>query len=321
MSATASSLNQQPAAEHVAHAAAPSAQPQFRGEPIHVPNATLEPFWVRALLMTIALAFLALFLVVPLLAVFAEAFKKGGEAYLAAIIEPDAISAIKLTLLTAAIAVPLNLVFGIAASWTIAKFEFRGKNVLLTLIDLPFSVSPVISGLIYVLLFGAQGWLGPWLRDHDIKILFAVPGIVLATIFVTFPFVARELIPLMQAQGSEEEEAALVLGASGWKTFRHVTLPNIKWGLLYGVILCNARAMGEFGAVSVVSGHIRGETNTIPLQVEILYNEYNFQAAFAVASLLAFLALLTLALKSFIEWRLREVVQPYGYIEIKAGQS
>nr|WP_274377033.1 sulfate ABC transporter permease subunit CysW [Collimonas fungivorans] len=272
----------------------------------------LEPLWVRTLLMTVALLFLALFLVVPLLSVFAEAFKKGWEAYLAAIIEPDAISAIKLTLLTAAIAVPLNLVFGVAASWTIAKFEFRGKNILLTLIDLPFSVSPVISGLIYVLLFGAQGWFGPWLREHDIKILFAVPGIVLATVFVTFPFVARELIPLMQAQGSEEEEAALVLGASGWKTFRYVTLPNIKWGLLYGVILCNARAMGEFGAVSVVSGHIRGETNTIPLQVEILYNEYNFQAAFAVASLLAFLALLTLALKSFIEWRLRETVLPHN---------
>nr|WP_211467657.1 sulfate ABC transporter permease subunit CysW [Collimonas silvisoli] len=281
---------------------------------MHVPNATLEPLWVRALLMTVALLFLTLFLVVPLLSVFAEAFKKGWEAYLAAIIEPDAISAIKLTLLTAAIAVPLNLVFGIAASWTVAKFEFRGKNLLLTLIDLPFSVSPVISGLIYVLLFGAQGWFGPWLREHDIKILFAVPGIVLATVFVTFPFVARELIPLMQAQGSEEEEAALVLGASGWKTFRHVTLPNIKWGLLYGVILCNARAMGEFGAVSVVSGHIRGETNTIPLQVEILYNEYNFQAAFAVASLLAFLALLTLALKSFIEWRLRASVLPHNTV-------
>ncbi|AEK62837.1 sulfate ABC transporter permease subunit CysW [Collimonas fungivorans] len=291
---------------------APAARPQARGEPVHVPNAILEPLWVRTLLMTVALLFLALFLVVPLLSVFAEAFKKGWEAYLAAIIEPDAISAIKLTLLTAAIAVPLNLVFGVAASWTIAKFEFRGKNILLTLIDLPFSVSPVISGLIYVLLFGAQGWFGPWLREHDIKILFAVPGIVLATVFVTFPFVARELIPLMQAQGSEEEEAALVLGASGWKTFRYVTLPNIKWGLLYGVILCNARAMGEFGAVSVVSGHIRGETNTIPLQVEILYNEYNFQAAFAVASLLAFLALLTLALKSFIEWRLRETVLPHN---------
>lgn len=271
-----------------------------------LPAATLEPFWVRALLITIALAFLTLFLFVPLLSVFVEAFKKGWQAYLAAIIEPDAVSAIKLTLLTAAIAVPLNLVFGIAASWCIAKFEFRGKSILLTLIDLPFSVSPVISGLIYVLLFGAQGWLGPWLYENDIKILFAVPGIVLATIFVTFPFVARELIPLMQSQGSEEEEAALVLGASGFKTFWYVTLPNIKWGLLYGVILCNARAMGEFGAVSVVSGHIRGETNTIPLQVEILYNEYNFAAAFAVASLLALLALVTLALKSLIEWRLAD---------------
>nr|WP_268907193.1 sulfate ABC transporter permease subunit CysW [Collimonas humicola] len=324
MSASASNFN--PAAATVVNAqAAPSARLQPRGEPVHVPNATLEPLWVRALLMSVALLFLTLFLVVPLLSVFAEAFKKGWEAYLAAIVEPDAVSAIKLTLLTAAIAVPLNLVFGIAASWTIAKFEFRGKNILLTLIDLPFSVSPVISGLIYVLLFGAQGWFGPWLREHDIKILFAVPGIVLATVFVTFPFVARELIPLMQAQGSEEEEAALVLGASGWKTFRHVTLPNIKWGLLYGVILCNARAMGEFGAVSVVSGHIRGETNTIPLQVEILYNEYNFQAAFAVASLLAFLALLTLALKSFIEWRLRETVpllhQPLHQPAQQSGQE
>ncbi len=282
-----------------------------RTEPAFVPAATLEPIWVRAILIGTALVFLTLFLFVPLLAVFAEAFKKGWDAYIAAIIEPDAWSAIKLTLLTAAIAVPLNLVFGVAAAWTIAKFEFRGKNILLTLIDLPFSVSPVISGLIYVLMFGAQGWLGPWLQAHDIKIIFAVPGIILATIFVTFPFVARELIPLMQAQGTEEEEAALVLGASGWKTFWHVTLPNIKWGLLYGVILCNARAMGEFGAVSVVSGHIRGETNTIPLQVEILYNEYAFAAAFAVASLLALLALVTLALKTFIEWRLRdETSQP-----------
>lgn len=280
---------------------------QARGEPIReVSASTLEPVWVRVLLIGIALLFLTLFLFMPLLAVFAEALKKGWDTYTAAIIEPDAWSAIKLTLLTAVIAVPLNLVFGVAAAWSIAKFEFRGKNILLTLIDLPFSVSPVISGLIYVLIFGAQGWIGPWLRDHDIKILFAVPGIVLATVFVTFPFVARELIPLMQSQGNEEEEAALVLGASGWKTFWHVTLPNIKWGLLYGVILCNARAMGEFGAVSVVSGHIRGETNTIPLQVEILYNEYNFSAAFAVASLLALLALVTLALKSFIEWRLHE---------------
>ncbi len=277
-----------------------------RGEPVHTPAATLEPLWVRVLLIGIALTFLTLFLFVPLIAVFAEAFKKGWYVYLEAINEAEAWSAIKLTLLVSAIAVPLNLVFGVAAAWTIAKFEFRGKSILLTLIDLPFSVSPVISGLIYVLLFGAQGWLGPWLTEHDIKILFAVPGIVLATIFVTFPFVARELIPLMQEQGSEEEEAALVLGASGWRTFWHVTLPNIKWGLLYGVILCNARAMGEFGAVSVVSGHIRGETNTIPLQVEILYNEYNFAAAFAVASLLALLALVTLALKSFIEWRLRD---------------
>ncbi|WP_295762928.1 sulfate ABC transporter permease subunit CysW [Undibacterium sp.] len=277
-----------------------------RIEPPITPAATLEPLWVRVILVTVALAFLTLFLFVPLVAVFAEAFKKGWQLYLQAIIEPDALSAIRLTLITAAIAVPLNLVFGVAAAWTIAKFEFRGKSILLTLIDLPFSVSPVISGLIYVLLFGAQGWFGEWLREHDIKILFAVPGIVLATVFVTFPFVARELIPLMQAQGSEEEEAALVLGASGWQTFWHVTLPNIKWGLLYGVILCNARAMGEFGAVSVVSGHIRGETNTMPLQVEILYNEYNFTAAFAVASLLTLLALLTLVLKSIVEWKTNE---------------
>ena len=276
-----------------------------RGELASAPNI-LEPLWVRGLLIGIALTFLTLFLFVPLVAVFAEGLKKGWDTYASAIVEDDAISAIKLTLITASIAVPLNLVFGVAASWCIAKFEFRGKSILLTLIDLPFSVSPVISGLIYVLLFGAQGWFGPWLYEHDIKILFAVPGIVLATIFVTFPFVARELIPLMQAQGSEEEEAAIVLGASGFQTFFRVTLPNIKWGLLYGVILCNARAMGEFGAVSVVSGHIRGETNTVPLQVEILYNEYNFAAAFAVASLLALLALVTLALKSFIAWRLHE---------------
>ena len=274
--------------------------------PVQAPAATMEPFWVRVALTGIALVFLTLFLFVPLAAVFAEALKKGWDTYVAAIVEPDALSAIRLTLLTAAIAVPLNLVFGVAAAWTIAKFDFRGKNILLTLIDLPFSVSPVISGLIYVLLFGAQGWFGPWLREHDIRILFAVPGIVLATIFVTFPFVARELIPLMQSQGTEEEEAALVLGASGWRTFWHVTLPNVRWGLLYGVILCNARAMGEFGAVSVVSGHVRGETNSIPLQVEILYNEYNFAAAFAVASLLALLALVTLALKSFVEWRVHD---------------
>ena len=278
-----------------------------RGELPSAPQI-LEPRWVRGVLIAIALVFLTLFLFVPLVSVFYEALKKGWDAYAAAIVEDDAISAIKLTLITAVIAVPLNLVFGVAASWAIAKFEFRGKSVLLTLIDLPFSVSPVISGLIYVLLFGAQGWFGPWLQEHDIKILFAVPGIVLATIFVTFPFVARELIPLMQAQGSEEEEAAIVLGASGWDTFRRVTLPNIKWGLLYGVILCNARAMGEFGAVSVVSGHIRGETNTMPLQVEILYNEYNFAAAFAVASLLALLALVTLVVKTFIAWRLNESI-------------
>ena len=269
-------------------------------------SAIAEPFWIRALLIGVALAFITLFLFVPLAAVFHEAFRKGWQVYLSAITEPDAIAAVKLTLLTAAIAVPLNLVFGIAASWAIAKFNFHGKSLLLTLIDLPFSVSPVISGLVYVLLFGAQGWFGEWLQAHDVRILFAMPGIVLATVFVTFPFVARELIPLMQSQGSEEEEAALVLGASGFRTFWHVTLPNIKWGLLYGVILCNARAMGEFGAVSVVSGHVRGQTNTIPLQVEILYNEYNFAAAFALASLLALLALVTLALKTFIEWRLRD---------------
>ena len=267
---------------------------------------TLEPSWVRYALITVALLFLTLFLFVPLVAVFAEALKNGWATYKEAILDPDALSAIKLTLIAAVISVPLNLVFGVAAAWAIAKFDFRGKSILLTLIDLPFSVSPVIAGLIYVLLFGSQGWFGPWLMDHDIKILFAVPGIVLATVFITFPFVARELIPLMQAQGSEEEEAALVLGASGWSTFFRVTLPNIKWGLLYGVILCNARAMGEFGAVSVVSGHIRGETNTMPLQVEILYNEYNFTAAFAIASLLALLALVTLAVKTFIEWRLHQ---------------
>jgi sulfate transport system permease protein len=239
--------------------------------------------------------------------------RRGGDVYLAAITDPDAVSAIKLTLTVAAIAVPLNLVFGVAAAWAIAKFEFRGKNLLITLIDLPFSVSPVVSGLIYVLVFGLQGWLGPWLAEHDLKIIFAVPGIVLATVFVTVPFIARELIPLMQAQGTEEEEAAVVLGASGWQTFYQVTLPNIKWGLLYGSILCNARAMGEFGAVSVVSGHIRGSTNTLPLHVEILYNEYNFAAAFAVASLLAFLALVTLALKTLIESRNKNHHKPRGH--------
>ncbi|AKM01182.1 sulfate ABC transporter permease subunit CysW [Burkholderia pyrrocinia] len=256
---------------------------------------------VRWLLTGIALTFLAFFLVVPLAAVFVEALRKGVGFYLESLADPDAWAAIKLTLTVAAIAVPLNLVFGVCASWAIAKFEFRGKALLTTLIDLPFSVSPVISGLVYVLLFGAQGWLGPWLQDHDVQIIFAVPGIVLATIFVTFPFVARELIPLMQAQGTDEEEAARVLGASGWQIFRRVTLPNVRWGLLYGVILCNARAMGEFGAVSVVSGHIRGVTDTMPLHVEILYNEYNFAAAFAVASVLALLALVTLALKLLAE--------------------
>jgi sulfate transport system permease protein len=272
-------------------------------------SATTEPAWVRRLLIGTALTFLTLFLFVPLATVFYEALKKGWEVYLAAIVEPDALSAIKLTLITAAIAVPLNLVFGVAAAWTIAKFDFRGKNLLLTLIDLPFSVSPVISGLIYVLIFGLQGWLGEWLRDHDLKVIFAVPGIVLATVFVTFPFVARELIPLMQAQGTEQEEAARVLGASGWQTFRRITLPNIKWALLYGVILCNARAMGEFGAVSVVSGHIRGETNTMPLHIEILYNEYQFAASFAVASLLALLALVTLVLKFAVEQRVKREIK------------
>ncbi|HEY1172278.1 MAG TPA: sulfate ABC transporter permease subunit CysW [Verrucomicrobiae bacterium] len=269
-------------------------------------HATHDPLWFRVLLIGGALTFLGLFLFVPLAAIFAEAFRRGAGAFFEAFKEPDAMAAIKLTLIAAGISVPLNLIFGVAASWAIAKFEFRGKSLLITLIDLPFAVSPVISGLVYVLLFGAQGWLGPWLQDNDIKIIFAVPGIVLATIFVTFPFVARELIPLMQAQGNDEEFAALTLGASGWQTFWHVTLPNIKWGLFYGVILCNARAMGEFGAVSVVSGHIRGETNTMPLHVEILYNEYNFVAAFAIASLLACLALVTLLLKSIVEWRGRQ---------------
>ncbi|MDR3427674.1 MULTISPECIES: sulfate ABC transporter permease subunit CysW [Silvimonas] len=264
---------------------------------------TTESRPVRYLLITLALLFIAVFLVLPLVSVFTEALRKGFDLYFEALKEPDAWSAIKLTLIAAAIAVPLNLSFGVAAAWAIAKFDFKGKSVLITLIDLPFSVSPVVAGLIYMLLFGAQGWLGPWLSDHNIKIVFAVPGIVLATVFVTFPFVARELIPLMEAQGSEEEQAALSLGASGWQTFWRVTLPNIKWGLLYGVILANARAMGEFGAVSVVSGHIRGMTNTIPLHVEILYNEYNFVGAFACASILALLALVTLGVKSWVEWR------------------
>jgi sulfate transport system permease protein len=267
-------------------------------------RAARESAPVRIALITIALGFLTLFLFVPLAFVFSEALKKGLDVYVAAILHEDAWSAIRLTLLAAAIAVPLNLVFGVAAAWAIAKFSFPGKNVLTTLIDLPFSVSPVIAGLIFVLVFGLQGWFGTWLRDHDLRIIFAVPGIVLATIFVTFPFVARELIPLMQAQGVEQEEAAAVLGASGWQTFWRVTLPNIKWGLLYGVILCNARAMGEFGAVAVVSGHVRGQTNTMPLHIEILYNEYQFAAAFAVASLLALLALVTLGVKFMLERRL-----------------
>ncbi len=274
----------------------------YQGNP-----ATAEKRWVCWTLLTLGLSFFALFLLLPLAAVFTEALRKGWDTYLASLIEPDAVSAIRLTLIAAVIAVPLNIVFGVSAAWAITKHDFRGKQLLITLIDLPFSVSPVVAGLIYVLIFGAQGWFGPWLSEHDIKIIFAVPGIVLATVFVTFPFVARELIPLMQAQGRDEEEAATVLGASGFKTFWHVTLPNIKWGLLYGVILCNARAFGEFGAVSVVSGHIRGQTNTLPLQVEILYNEYQFAAAFAVASLLALLALVTLGLKQFIEWQAERV--------------
>jgi len=264
---------------------------------------TTESRAVRITLVALALGFMALFLVLPLAAVFTEALRKGWGAYWEALKEPDAWAAIRLTLITAAVAVPLNLIFGVAAAWAIAKFEFRGKSFLTTLIDLPFSVSPVVAGLIYVLVFGAQGWFGPWLAEHDIKIVFAVPGIILATLFVTFPFIARELIPLMQAQGNEEEQAAQVLGASGWQTFWYVTLPNIKWGLLFGVILCNARAMGEFGAVSVVSGHIRGQTNTMPLHVEILYNEYQSVAAFAVASLLALLAIVTLVIKTIVEWR------------------
>jgi sulfate transport system permease protein len=264
---------------------------------------TTEAPWIKWILIGVAMVFLLLFLVLPLAAVFTEALRKGFDAYLAGLREPDAWAAIKLTLITALIAVPLNLVFGVAAAWCIAKFDFRGKAFLITLIDLPFSISPVVVGLMYVLVFGAHGWFGPWLQAHDIKIIFAVPGIVLATVFVTFPFIARELIPLMQAQGNDEEQAAIVLGASGWQTFYKVTLPNIKWGLLYGVILCNARAMGEFGAVSVVSGHIRGQTNTIPLHVEILYNEYQSVAAFAAASLLALLALVTLVIKSIAEWK------------------
>jgi sulfate/thiosulfate transport system permease protein len=293
--------------------AAPAAEaPDIGVTPRSIRSATAEAPWVRRVLIGAALLFLTLFLFVPLVTVFYEAFKKGWDVYLAAILEPDARSAIALTLLAAAISVPANLVFGVSAAWAIAKFDFRGKNVLLTLIDLPFSVSPVIAGLIYVLVFGLQGWFGSWFIDHDLKIIFAVPGIVLATIFVTFPFVARELIPLMQAQGQEQEEAARVLGANGWQMFWRVTLPNVKWALLYGVILCNARAMGEFGAVSVVSGHIRGQTNTMPLHIEIVYNEYQFAAAFAVASLLALLALVTLGLKYLVEQRVKDQKRAVG---------
>jgi len=271
------------------------------------PGPAREPAVVRVALIGTALAFLVLFVCLPVVAVFAHALEKGLGAYLASFAEPDAWAAIRLTLLAAASAVPINLLFGLAAAWAIAKFDFRGKSALVTLIDLPFSVSPVVSGLIYVLLFGAQGWAGAWLAAHDIHVVFAVPGLVLATMFVTVPFVAREVIPLMQAQGAEEEEAALVLGARGWQTFWRITLRNAKWGVLYGVILCNARAMGEFGAVSVVSGHIRGKTNTLPLHVEILYNEYNFVAAFAAASLLAVLALATLLAKALVEWKSPEL--------------
>ena len=280
------------------HLAPPRARAKYQDNP-----ATRESPLVRFTLLALGLTFFAVFLLLPLVAVFTEALRKGWELYFSSLADEETLSAIRLTLTAAFIAVPLNLVFGVSAAWLIAKHEFRGKQLLITLIDLPFSVSPVVAGLMYVLIFGAQGWFGPWLQEHDLKIIFAVPGIVLATVFVTFPFVARELIPLMQAQGKDEEEAATVLGASGWQTFRRVTLPNIKWGLLYGVILCNARAMGEFGAVSVVSGHIRGLTNTLPLHVEILYNEYQFAAAFAVASLLALLALVTLVIKQFIEWQ------------------
>lgn len=271
--------------------------------------ATRETPHVKWLILGISLTFFVVFLLLPLVAVLVEALRKGLDTYASALLDPDALSAVRLTLIAAAISVPLNLIFGVCAAWAIAKFEFRGKHFLITLIDLPFSISPVIAGLIYVLVFGAQGWFGPWLAEHDIKIIFAVPGIVLATVFVTFPFIARELIPLMQAQGKEEEEAAVVLGANGWQTFWYVTIPNIKWGLLYGVILTNARAMGEFGAVSVVSGHIRGMTNTLPLHVEILYNEYQFSAAFAVASLLAMLALVTLGVKTWVEHRAAQAYQ------------
>lgn len=285
-----------------------------QGHPAGAPRTSTEPLVARIVIVATAVAFLALFLLVPLAALLVQAFEKGWAAYREAIVEPDALAAIKLTLLTAAVCVPLNTLFGIAAAWAIARFEFPGKSILVTLIDLPFAVSPVIAGMVFVLLFGSKGLLGPWLEARDIQIIFAVPGIILSTTFVTFPFVARELIPLMQAQGADEEQAALVLGANGWQTFARITLPKIRWGLLYGVILCNARAMGEFGAVSVVSGHIRGMTDTLPLHVEILYNEYNFVGAFAVASLLALLALVTLVAKAIVEWRagLRPGAPPVG---------
>lgn len=272
-------------------------------------RAIQEGRWVRLALIGAAVVFLGLFLLMPLAAVFVEAFRKGAAVYVQSFNDPYALAAIRLTLLVTAIAIPLNLLFGVCASWAITKFDFRGKGFLLTLIDLPFAVSPIVSGLIFVLLFGLQGWFGPWLKAHEIQIIFAVPGIALATVFVTFPFIARELIPLMQSQGTEEEQAALVLGAGGWQIFWKVTLPNIKWGLLYGIILCNARAIGEFGAVSVVSGHIRGQTNTVPLHIEILYNEYNFVGAFAMASLLTLLALVTLAAKTLIEWKTNKNVE------------
>jgi len=272
-------------------------------------TAVSEPRWLRWTLIAAALAFMGLFLFLPLAVVFVEALSKGWAVFVASLLDDDALSALKLTLIAAAVSVPLNLVFGLAAAWALAKFDFRGKQLLLTLIDLPFAVSPVIAGLIFVLIFGLQGWFGAWLQDHDVRIIFALPGIVLATVFVTVPFVARELIPLMQAQGTDQEEAAHVLGASGWQMFHRVTLPNVRWALLYGVILCNARAMGEFGAVSVVSGHVRGETNTLPLHIEVAYNDYQFAAAFAVATLLAGLALVTLTLKFAVERRLQHQLQ------------
>ncbi len=282
---------------------------ESRSEVRLISSPTAEPLWVRVLLMGITFSFLALFLVLPLVVIFAEALSEGLQVYFHSMEDPDTLSAIGLTLLTAAVSLPLSTLFGVAAAWAIGKFQFRGKNLLVTLIDLPFTVSPVVVGLIFVMLFGREGWLGPWLAEHHIRIIYAVPGVILVTLFVTFPFVARELIPLMESQGTEEEEAACVLGANGWQTFWHVTLPNIKWGLLYGVILCNARAMGEFGAVSVVSGQIRGETNTMPLCVEALYNDYNFVAAFSVASLLAILALVTLILQSVIQWKAKRRLQ------------